>query len=352
MSDKAQASHKFIDLSTHGYKTAVLERLDDNRQSRYAQLGQSRYETVRNLVEEYSDVLAIDGVATSMVDHFAFDIELEANTEPMRHQLPKYSQIEEEKEQFHINKKEAAGHLRILDATEISEWATKVHMVHEKDDDIGTLLCDLRPLDKATVKRACAVGDVLEKARSLAAKRWKSGLDALSGFNQMRASERDSRPMTIITSTGFLQWTCLPFGVTNGQSDFQEMMLTLYGSCLNNSPPSLENSMFELDAFLAIFIDDAQLGSGNATDIDAWQADEDDSAHDGFDVHLEALARVLAHARSANLRFNWTSATLLNMSWQPWAWLLVVELLRLISRKSVQTKCGQGQAAQKTFKSS
>ncbi len=73
--------------------------------------------------------------------------------------------------------------------------------------------CDFRPLNRVTIKRPCAVGDVFNKTRTLASKLYKSGLDAWSGFNQLAAKERAKRLLQLITSRGLWQCTVLPFGV-------------------------------------------------------------------------------------------------------------------------------------------
>ena len=62
----------------------------------------------------------------------------------------------------------------------------------------------------------------------------------------------------------------LPFGVTNVPPYFQEMMLDLYGGHSNKLPGLLANAMVEQEAYLDIFIDDIQLGTGDALDTEAW----------------------------------------------------------------------------------
>ena len=129
-------------------------------------------------------------------------------------------------------------------------------------------------------------------------------MDAWSGFNQMCASERASRLLQIFTSKGVRQWTVLPFGVTNGPPYFQEMMLDLYGGSTRGLPSLLNNSMSDLEAYLDIFIDDIQLGTGDALDHRAWEQEQlADKPGDGFHQHLAALRRLLDRARVACLRF-------------------------------------------------
>ena len=129
-----------------------------------------------------------------------FDIELEPNARPVRHQLPKMSLKEIEKERYHIGKAETLGHLRIPTDQQKSEWSTRTHIVYKKHDEMGRWICDFRPLNAVTKKRPTPIGDVFAKTRLLAGRRWKSGLDAWSGFNQMKASERATRLFKIITS--------------------------------------------------------------------------------------------------------------------------------------------------------
>ena len=198
------------------------------------------------------------------------------------------------------------GHLRVPTDAQKSEWTTKTHIVFKKDDEWGRWICDFRPLNAAVAKRATALGDVFTKTRALAAKKWKSGLDAWSGFNQMAASEKAKQLLQIITSLGIRQWECLPFGVTNGPSYFQEMMLNHYSGepvsrdgvlILEGQPSLLGTSMVDLDALLEIWIDDIQLGT-----MDMAQSDPADTS-EGFDDHLLALVRVLERATLADLRF-------------------------------------------------
>merc|ERR1712023_239550 len=102
------------------------------------------------------------------------------------------------KERYHIEKEEALGHLRTPTDEQKSDWSCRCHVVAKKDDPMGRWICDFRALNKCTVKRPTAIGDVPDKARKLASKKWKSLLDALSGFNQMGAKEKAKRLLQII----------------------------------------------------------------------------------------------------------------------------------------------------------
>ena len=81
-------------------------------------------------------------------------------------------------------------------------------------------------------------------------------------------------------------------------------MLDLYGGSSRDLPNLLNNSMEDLEAYLDCFIDDVQLGTGDAQDQAAWEREQrEDNPEDGFHQHLAALRRILERARTAKLRF-------------------------------------------------
>ena len=131
-------------------KCALVSKLDGQRSERYAHLTNSRFEKFREVLLKYSDTLVVDGAPLGVIDGYEFDIELEPNDRPVRHQLPKSSQREMEKEQHHIKKAEALGHLRIPTDAQKSEWSTRTHVVYKKDDEMGRWICDFRPLNAVT----------------------------------------------------------------------------------------------------------------------------------------------------------------------------------------------------------
>ena len=220
VSEPPQTQEQYSDTRSPEYKSALAAKLDSHRTERYAHLTESRFEELRKLILEYSDTFVVDGAPIGVIDGYEFDIELESNVRPVRHQLPKMSQREMEKEQHHITKAEALSHLRIPTDAQKSEWSTRTHVVYKKDDEMGRWICDFRPLNAVTRKRPTPIGDVFAKTRLLAGRRWNSGLDAWSVFNQMRASERASRLLRIIASKGVRHSTLIPFRVTNGPPFF------------------------------------------------------------------------------------------------------------------------------------
>ena len=141
------------------------------------------------------------------------------------------------------------------------------------------------------------VGDVFNKTRALSSKLYKSGLDAWSGFNQLKATEEAQKLLQLVTSQGLRQCTVLPFGVTNGPSYFQEFMLDLFGGWhLEGQENLLNDSMHEQNANLEVFVDDIQLGTGDALA-------DDPSTDSSFSQHLDALKRIFKRAQCVDLRY-------------------------------------------------
>lgn len=297
-----EANHLWTDLASAANKSALAGKLDEMRNERYGHLSDSRFMKLKTTLLQWPRTLAIDGVLPGVVDGYDFDIELHKNATPHRAQLPKLSPKETEKERFHIEKETQLGHLRVPTDEQKSEWSTRTYVVFKKDDPNGRWICDFRPLNRATIKRVSPMGDVFAKVRSFASRLWKSGLDALSGFNQMRATERAKRLMQIITTMGVRQWEVLPFGVCNGPPYFQEFMPDLYGGGSSGKSNMLGDSMVDVNASLEVWVDDVQLGTGNASN----SPDEplDGEADRELDDHLIALSRVLERAATAKLKFN------------------------------------------------
>ena len=107
--------------------------------------------------------MTIDGVEPATVSGYSFDIELLPGAKPVRHQLPKMSPAEVKKEQYHLRKAEALGHLRVPTDDQKSDWATKTLTVSKKDDPMGRWICDFRPLSRESRRRSTALGDVFTK---------------------------------------------------------------------------------------------------------------------------------------------------------------------------------------------
>ncbi len=148
-------------------------------------MSDSRWEKLRTMLLNWSQVLFVDGAKPSTIDtKYSFDISLKPGVKACRANLPRYSPAQSRKERYHVNKEEALGRLRTPTKEQASEWCTRTHVVHKKDDEMGRWICDFRPLNSATEKRGITIGDCHDKVRALAGMLWKSIFDCWSGFNQ------------------------------------------------------------------------------------------------------------------------------------------------------------------------
>ena len=289
-------------FETAEYRAAVETELRGQRASTYAHLTNRQFDRLVALAVEHSAELALEDSQPTTFEGYLFDIELHPNSQPVRAQLARMSPEESKKVAYHVAKYEKSSQLRIPTDEQKSSWATRVLIVQKKDDPNGRLICDFRALNRSTLKRPTPLGDVPSKVRQLATRFWKSALDALSGFNQMQATERAARLMQIITAVGLRQFVVLPFGVTNGPPYFQEAMLDLYNGSSRQLPCLLGESMVEHDAALEIFVDDVTLGSGDGSALASCELGSK-ALDASFDHHLAALRKVLERARAARLRF-------------------------------------------------
>lgn len=101
----------YTDAHDLEYKAALMQRLGEQRNDRYAHLSDARFRALQHLLANFSDVLVFDGMLGGIGMRHEFDIELEPNAKPIRHQLPKMSITEMDTEQCHITKEEKLGHL-------------------------------------------------------------------------------------------------------------------------------------------------------------------------------------------------------------------------------------------------
>ena len=293
----------YSDFESAEYKSAVSKVLDGMRNERYKHLCDSRWNKLKVLLLENTSVLYIDGAKpTTISPKYQFDVKFKPGAKPVRANLPRYSPPQAERERHHVLKEQNLGHLRIPESHQLSEWVTKTHIVHKKDDELGRWICDFRALNAALEKRGITIGDCHDKVRALCKALWKSGFDCWSGFNQMQATEAARRAMTIATSLGLRQWCVMPFGVCNGPAVFHGAMLDIFGDLMFGTGEEGE-ALKALDAMVEFFMDDGAVGTGDCSEA---SLEADGKSDVFFDRHLEALQIVFTRAKSVNLRLKLT----------------------------------------------
>ena len=236
------------------------------------------------MVRDNSDVLYIDGSIPTTIRGYEFDIELRENAKPFSAMAPRLSLEKQRKEQYHIKKAMEMGHLTTPTPAELGQWTALAHVVYKKDDPMGRMIVDFRMLNKSTIAQPISLQNVQDKVRRLAHYHYKAMFDAVYGFNQISASATARKILQIQTSLGIKQYTVLPFGVVNGPSLFQGMMLEVFQD-------EMAGSLSKHDSNLDIHMDDGSLGSGTSGDDDL-----------DFQNHLNALTAVFATARKSGLK--------------------------------------------------
>ena len=104
-----------------------------------------------------------------------------------------------------------------------SPWSSPI-VLAKKHDGSYRLCIDYRRFNAVTIKDAQPFprpDDILE---SLGGAKWFSCLDLASGYRQVPVAKKDCPKTAFVTHRGQFQWTCLPFGVTNGPGIFTRLM--------------------------------------------------------------------------------------------------------------------------------
>jgi hypothetical protein len=71
---------------------------------------------------------------------------------------------------------------------------------------------------------------VMEVIRRVTGAELFSGLDAVSGFNQLLLTEDASEKLAITVPSGLYFWTVLPFGPVDGPQAFTAVMRRIFGA--------------------------------------------------------------------------------------------------------------------------
>ena len=105
-----------------------------------------------------------------------------------------------------------------------SPWASAVVLVRKKDG--GLCFCiNLCKLSAHTVKDAYSLQHIFETLDCLNGSKIFISLNLKSGYWQLKLDEA-SKPLTTFAmgSLGFYECVCMPFGLTNVPTTFQQLM--------------------------------------------------------------------------------------------------------------------------------
>ena len=104
-----------------------------------------------------------------------------------------------------------------------SPWSSPVCMVKKKDETYRFCV-DYRRLNDITRKDAFPVPDVKDALDSLRGAKFFATIDLLSGYWQLRQSERAKERSAFCTRRGLFCFTRMPFGLSNAPSTFCRLM--------------------------------------------------------------------------------------------------------------------------------
>ena len=227
-------------------------------------LSEGEKQSFNGLLEEYRDLFAMgDGNLgrTDLLEH-TIDTGSATPVKQAPRRLPPFKRDEVDRQ---LSDLLAQGRIEPSN----SPWSSPI-VLAKKHDGSYRLCIDYRKLNSVTVKDAQPLprsDDILE---SLGGAKWFSCLDLASGYWQVPVAKRDRPKTAFVTHRGQFQWTCLPFGVTNGPGTFTRLMnLALQGltwkECL-------------------VYLDDIIIMSGT------------------FEEHLSRLRSVFERLREAGLK--------------------------------------------------
>ena len=102
----------------------------------------------------------------------------------------------------------------------VGAWATPAFVVAQKGKPHGRMVCDYRKVNSVTRRMYHPMPAVMEVIRSVMGGVLFTGLDAVSGFNQLELSRAASEKLAIVVPSGLYFWKVLPFGPMDGPQAF------------------------------------------------------------------------------------------------------------------------------------
>lgn len=111
----------------------------------------------------------------------------------------------------------------------VGAWATPAFVVAQKGKPHGRLVCDYRKVNSVTKRMYHPMPSVMEVIRRVTGSQLLTGLDAVSGFNQLELTEEAQEKLAITVPSGLCRWLVLPFGPVDGPQAFTSVMRRIFG---------------------------------------------------------------------------------------------------------------------------
>ena len=222
-------------------------------------LSSSQKEQLRQLREEFADVMRDQPGRTTLAEH---QIET-GSARPVR--LPPYRLPHAYRESVKKELKEMQEQGIIEPST--SEWASPVVLVKKKDGALR-LCVDYRKLNGASLSDAYPMPRIDELIDRLGHARYITTLDLTRGYWQVPLAESAKSKTAFATPFGLFQFNVMPFGLQGAPATFQRMM---------------DRMIRGMEEFAASYIDDLVVYSRT------WEE------------HLSHIRQVLQRLRDAGL---------------------------------------------------
>ena len=107
-----------------------------------------------------------------------------------------------------------------------SPWASPVCLVKKKDDTYRFCV-DYRRVNSVSKKDAFPIPDIHDALYRLRGARYFATFDLLSGYWQLRMSERAKEASTFCTRHVLFQFTRMPFGLAGATATFCRLSIVL-----------------------------------------------------------------------------------------------------------------------------
>jgi len=181
-------------------------------------------EAVVFVAVEGRQALWLPGAAYSRIRGAVYDLDTGDAAPVTQHPFRRNPDLTE-KVEWHIRQGVALGVL----APGIGGWSTPAFVVAQKGKPHGRLVCDYRRVNAVTKRMYHPMPSVMEVIRRVTGSELFSGLDAVSGFNQLRLTPSASEKLAITVPSGLYFWTVLPFGPVDGPQAFTAVMRRIFG---------------------------------------------------------------------------------------------------------------------------
>ena len=178
----------------------------------------SQVEQIHQLLNEYSDIFAVDSKnpgTTPLVQH-----RIDIGTNLPTHQAP-YRVSRQESDRIHEQVTEMLQNN--IAQPSISPFASPVILVPKKDGSIRFCV-DYRKLNAITVRDVYPLPRIDDSLTVLNSGKIFSSLDLSSGYWQIPMAPDDKHKTAFVTDRGLFEFNVMPFGLTNAPATFQRFM--------------------------------------------------------------------------------------------------------------------------------